>query len=357
MSSVDVVVPRLNANEDQVLVASVLAKAGTRVAEGDLLFVLETTKASSEVLAPADGEVTAVNAKSGQMVDVGAVLCVVGEGAAGVVSAGSATDGEVKITAKAQLRAKELGIDVGLVPAVEGRVGVAEVEAFAAAHGKDKAPGPRLTTAQAVMIGGGGHAATLADALEGSGWDLVGALDDGLAVGTVVTPGLSVIGGDGLLPDLFARGVRTAFVGVGGATSPAVRRKIYEMLLAHGFHLPPIVHRTAHLGVDVKLGPATYVLPGATIGPRCRIGANVIVNSGSIVCHDSQIEDHVHITPGAILAGTVRVGEGSTIGMAATVLFGSKIGRGTVIHNSAAVAGDVGDNLQYTHTGQRLPNA
>jgi sugar O-acyltransferase (sialic acid O-acetyltransferase NeuD family) len=363
MLSRDVAAPRLNANEDQALVAEVVAAVGTLVEEGDLLFVLETTKAATEVLSPAAGLISAVNVKKGQMVDVGAVMCVIGEAAATAgADAAGAVSGEVKVTAKARLRARELEIDIASVAPVDGRVGVAEIEDYAArtlttAKSAKPSAAVRLTTARAVMVGGGGHAATLADALEGSGWDLVGALDSVLPTGMVVTPGLVVIGKDSMLQELYDSGVRTAFIGVGGATSSSIRRKIYAKLAEMGFHLPPVVHKTAHVGLDVKLGPATYVMPAAIVGPRCRIGANVIVNSGCIVCHDSQIEDHAHITPGAILAGMVSVGEESAVGMAATVLFGSKIGRGSVIHNSAAVVGDVGDQLQYTRNGQRLPNS
>jgi sugar O-acyltransferase (sialic acid O-acetyltransferase NeuD family) len=364
MSSTEVAAPRLNANEDQALVADVLKQVGADVELGDLLFVLETTKAATEVLAPVKGRISALTVKKGDMVDVGAILCIIGESVSRQAepSGANARSGETKVTAKAKLRAQELGVDLDVVVPVGGRVGVAEVEAHAAkspavsVEAKPRAAA-RLTSARAVMVGGGGHAATLADALEGSGWDLVGALDSILPVGTIVTPGLAVIGNDEMLESLFEDGVRTAFIGVGGATSASARRRVFEKLARMGFQLPPVVHKAAHVGLDVKLGPATYVMPSAMVGPRCRIGANVIVNSGCIVCHDSQVEDHAHITPGAIIAGMVHVGEESVIGMAATVLFGSKIGRGSVIHNSAAVVGDVGDDLQYTRNGQRLPKS
>ena len=357
MPRVEVVAPRLSANEDSCVVADVRVEPGDRVEQGDLLFVLETTKAASEIVAAATGEISAVEVQVGQSVDVGAVLCIIGENNPSRRSPSDDAAAGLKVTAKARLLAERLGFDVGLVPPHDGRVGVAEVEAFAA---RTDAPPlidtGRLTTARAVMIGGGGHAASLIDALQGSGWDIVGALDDAQPVGSVVALGVAVIGDDAMLDELMGQGVRTAFIGVGGATDATIRRKIFRALEQRGFHLPPVVHKSAQVGVDVKLGPATYVLPGAVIGPRCQIGANVIINSGAIVCHDCRIEDHAHITPGAILAGTVRVGEGSVVGMAATVLFGSSIGRDSVIHNSASVVGDVGNHLQLTRTGQRLPN-
>jgi sugar O-acyltransferase (sialic acid O-acetyltransferase NeuD family) len=373
MSVLEVVAPRINVNEDNALVVEVLATQGLSVNEGDVLFVLETTKASFEVNSSISGIVEEVLVQPGDMVDVGTTLCrfrndqaAPGSRAneqAGRQGGDKSAGGEVvAITAKAKLRAKELGLAINLVPPFEGRIGVKDVEDFAARHGgvaEHKVVGQAsrsLTTAKAVMVGAGGHAAILGDVLVGSGWDVVGALDDRVPVGTVVLPGLSVIGGDDLLGRLFDEGVRTAFVGVGGPTDAGPRRGIYERLTTAGFHLPPVVHKSASLSPDVKLGLATYVMASATIGPRCVIGSNVIINTGSVVCHDCVIEDHVHITPGAIIAGSVRIGEQSTVGMAATVLFGVTIGRNVVIHNSAAVIGNVKDNVQVTRAGTKLPN-
>ncbi len=68
------------------------------------------------------------------------------------------------------------------------------------------------------------------------------------------------------------------------------------------------------------------------------------MNVGALVCHDAVVEDHVHLTPGAILAGTTSVGEGSTIGMAATVLDGTRVGRRCLVPNNTRVIKDLPDD-------------
>lgn len=374
MAELRVDVPRLNANEDQVLVVDVLALDGVQVKKGDLLFVVESTKASLEVEAPAAGVVRRIGIAKGEMADVGKLLCVIeaeGAGApapAAVPASQASASAKEKITAKAKLRAAELGVDPALAVARDGIIGVAEIEALAASSaGKTAATQPLLaeaashpsakglTTLKAVIVGAGTHAAIIADALQGLGYDLVGATDRSMAVGTEVLPGLKVIGSDDLLPALLADGVCAAFIGVGGATENKIRRKIFNNLKSLGFFLPHAVSPRATVGVGVTLGPATYVMPGAVIGPRSRIGANVVVNTGCIICHDAVIDDHVHITPGAVLAGSVTVGESATVGMGATVLFQTKIGANVLVHNNASVVGDIGDNLEFTRDGQRSP--
>ena len=58
-----------------------------------------------------------------------------------------------------------------------------------------------------------------------------------------------------------------------------------------------------------------------------RIGAACIINTGATIDHDCVIGEGVHICPGAHLAGDVRVGDRSWIGIAATIRQGITVGR------------------------------
>ena len=70
------------------------------------------------------------------------------------------------------------------------------------------------------------------------------------------------------------------------------------------------------------------------------IGDNCIINSGAIVSHDSVLANHVHIAPGAILGGSVKVGEKSLIGMGSTVYFGISIEESCIVTNGVNVFKD-----------------
>jgi sugar O-acyltransferase (sialic acid O-acetyltransferase NeuD family) len=346
----DVVVPRLNANEDEVLVAQVMVAAGAPVAEGQLLFVVESTKAASEVHAPAAGTVSELLAEAGAMAEVGSVLCRLGGAAAAPVAAKTAVSAEP--TLKARLRAAELGIELAGVKPEGERVTVADVERHAQAHGL----GPRTAIAairpgRAVIVGGGGHAATVYDALLPLGWEVVGCTDARLAAGTTVVETLKIIGDDAALERLLAEGVTAAFLGVGGAVDNGARARVFETLSAMGFALPSFVHPRAHVGLGTLLGAGTQVFAGAVIGPRVTVGADVIVNQGVQLCHDSSVGDHAHLAPGAIIAGGCAIGAGTTIGMAATVLFGAQVGRDCLVHNGAAVLGRLGDGIELRRDG------
>lgn len=365
MEIFEVIVPRLNANEDQVLLVDLFVSKNDEVAQGDLLFVIESTKASMEVLAPISGRVSSIAVEKGAMIDVGAHICVIATGDSTIevdsVNPTLIAGNNRRVTAKARLLAAKLGVNIELVPPTGGLVGTKEVEAFAAATSATKTATLRsaliVTSSRmgsAFIIGGGGHAATLIDALQSSGWNIVGCTDPERPTGSHVTGGVTIIGTDDIWDALKTDGVTITFIGVGGTTSNNARRQVFDKALAAGFVLPPLIARSAVFGIDSRVGVASYILPGAVIGPRCIIGTNVLVNSGSIVCHDSAVEDHAHIAPGAVIAGSVTVGTGTTVGMAATVLFQTKIGRNCLIHNGAAVTGDISDDIEFTRDGKRI---
>jgi len=77
------------------------------------------------------------------------------------------------------------------------------------------------------------------------------------------------------------------------------------------------------------------------VNPCSTIGANVILNTGCSIDHHNQIGDHVHIAPGVHTGGTVKVGDGSLVGIGATIMPGLKIGARSIVGAGALVAEDV----------------
>ena len=361
--TIKVEAPRVNANEDQLHIVQVLVREGQEVAAGELLFVAETSKASHEIEAPTSGWVDRLSVRSGQMVEVGASLCVVRTEAEHPAEGGQdqAVAGTVKITLKARQRAAELGIAIETVEPVDGRIGVEQVEAQAqiraAGIASDASPAAARTEpggSRALVYGAGGHAAVVLDLVLRAGYQVVGCVADGGSAGAEVVAGIRLIGDATLLPHLRADGVGTAFIGVGGIESNAPRRRIYERLQDLGFHLPPVIAGSAHVGLGAQIGPGSLVCPGAMLGPMVTVGANCIINANAVISHHSTIGDHCHVTPGALLAGECRIGSGCTIGMGATLLNRSVVGTDCLIHNQARIFGRIPDRTEVTATGERL---
>jgi UDP-3-O-[3-hydroxymyristoyl] glucosamine N-acyltransferase len=66
-----------------------------------------------------------------------------------------------------------------------------------------------------------------------------------------------------------------------------------------------------------------------------------MVNTNAVISHDCKIGAYTHIAPGALLAGHVKVGERTLIGMGVTTAIGVTIGDGVRIGNGASVLADV----------------
>src|SRR5438105_3958454 len=68
-------IPLMNANDEEVQVTNVLVREGDLVRAGNLLCVVESTKAAMDVEAPASGYVRSLSVRQGQRAAVGAVIC------------------------------------------------------------------------------------------------------------------------------------------------------------------------------------------------------------------------------------------------------------------------------------------
>lgn len=194
---------------------------------------------------------------------------------------------------------------------------------------------------RAVLIGGGGHARSVAEAIRAAGeLELVGATDPSGDTGD-----LPHLGGDEALPGILAGGVRAAVLGVGGIGDNGPRARLYEQVRSLGFELPPVIHPAASVASDASVGQATVVLARAVIGAGAQVGHDVIVNTAAVVEHDCVVGDHAHLATGALLGGAARIGAGAHVGLGAVVLQGIAVGQWAVVGAGAVVVRDVPEGL------------
>lgn len=197
---------------------------------------------------------------------------------------------------------------------------------------------------QVVGIGAGGHAKILVELLiETGGYDLVGFTDPDQTRWGGSLMGYPILGGDGELPALRAKGVQAAFIGVGAVSSAGtrLRARLFREALALGFEMPILLHPHAAISPSATVGPGSVVMAGAVVSSAVRIGANVTVYSGVIIEHDSVICDHVHLSPGVHLAGGVMIEDEAFVGIGASIIQGIRIGARAVVGAGAAVIRDV----------------
>jgi sugar O-acyltransferase (sialic acid O-acetyltransferase NeuD family) len=127
------------------------------------------------------------------------------------------------------------------------------------------------------------------------------------------------------------------FISIGNNRIRKITTKKYKL------KYPVLIHPKVIIGYGVTIDDGSVVMAGAIINPAVVIGKHCIINTAAIVEHDCFLEDFVHICPNATLAGNVLVGEGSQIGIGATVIQGKKIGKWATIGAGAVIINDVPD--------------
>ncbi len=199
---------------------------------------------------------------------------------------------------------------------------------------------------QVIGLCAGGHAKIIIEILRLLGdFEVVGLLDaDPKVHGTSILR-VPVLGNDSMLSGLSARGVRHAFVGLGGTGDNRPRAALYMMARENGLEIVAAIDPRSIIAPSAVLGEGAMVMPGAIINADSRLGDNVIINSGAIVEHDCRIGNHVHIATGARLGGGVTVLDGAHVGLGAAIKQGVQVGRNAIVGAGAVVIHDVPDDV------------
>lgn len=189
-----------------------------------------------------------------------------------------------------------------------------------------------------VIVGAGGHAKVIADIIIKSGDTIKGFLDDNTAKHSLVL-GYHVLGNIESIRD-FDNSV--CFVlGIG---DNYIRQSMAEQFDVK-WHTA--IHPSAVIADDVQIKEGSVVMASCVINASAKIGRHCIVNSASVVEHDSFIEDFVHISPNVSLGGTVKVGEFTHIGIGSTVINNIAIASECTIGAGAVVVSDITEKGVY----------
>jgi len=190
-----------------------------------------------------------------------------------------------------------------------------------------------------IIIGASGHGKVVADiAQKMNKWEKIEFLDDNEEI--EVALGLKVVG---KLTDIekFINN-SDVFVAIG---DNATREKVFSKFEIIGATIPTLIHPSSIIGTDVNIGPGTVIMAGVVINCCTTIGKGCIINTSSSIDHDNVIDDFVHISPGARLAGTVKVGRLTWIGIGASIIHNlfvtdkCTIGAGSVVLSNIYLQG------------------
>lgn len=119
-----------------------------------------------------------------------------------------------------------------------------------------------------------------------------------------------------------------------------LKKSIFEYLINQNSKTPSLIHKTAYISPNSKIGI------GVIIFPKCNIDQNVVIenlatlHNSVIVSHDTKIGECSYLSPGVIVSGNSIIGKFNFIGAGTIISNGIetgdfvKIGIGSVVTNN-----------------------
>lgn len=183
-----------------------------------------------------------------------------------------------------------------------------------------------------VIYGTGGHAMSVWGAAKDAGFNIIAFTES--------DPSRSEILGIPVIPESDLDSMAPLIIAIG---SNFTRKLITERLQGKRpiEAFATVIHPSASIGRQVRIGVGSVILQNATIGVGAQIGSGVIINSGAILDHESVLGDFASLAPGSTTGGSVVIGSESAISIGSTVSHGVTIGRQTVIGGQSFVNADI----------------
>ena len=189
-----------------------------------------------------------------------------------------------------------------------------------------------------VIVGAGGHGRVVADAALAQGtWPCIVATDaDPAKCSGELLPGVQLIAFEQ------AKAMDDAVFHIAVGSCAARANETAALGVAR---LATVIHPMASVSPFADVQPGVFVAAQAVVAPGARVGVSVIVNHGAVVDHDAQVGDFTHLAPHAALGGAVRVGARVLMGTGSRILPGLAVadnvtlGAGAVVVAPISIAG------------------
>jgi sugar O-acyltransferase (sialic acid O-acetyltransferase NeuD family) len=177
------------------------------------------------------------------------------------------------------------------------------------------------------MIGGGGFAKEVAEIAGLNGYAIVGCYAQAPGHFGAIHRGYL----DELLRDRNDFDALALAIGGADRKSIAVRRKMIDWIEDNGLSAPALVSPHAIVAGGVVLGQGAVIAHGAILSVDVNLAPFCVVNAGAIVGHDTLLASNVTVAPGAFLGGGCNVGADTLVGPMAKVLQGVSIGQDVIV--------------------------
>ena len=337
------IAPQLGVNDEFLKVVEWVAQPGDLVEKDEIVAVVETSKATSEIAAERSGYFYPCRTLFNEVpfhepIAVIAATVLTDDQLQSVLMSEEKNSGPdeferegVRLTKKAKVLAGELGINPGDLPR-DRIVKQADIHALVQARKADRSDAINYQKAIIHKIGNG--SSTILETIRAMGGvEVVGFLDQEQVSKIGAFQGLPVYGYAELKP-LLERGVSLF---ISGETDRQRRLEVLQDAERMGYRLLNAIHPRAYISPSVRMAGGNHVKASAVVDTGTLVGKGCIIDNGAIVPHHNIIGDGCHISPGVSMGSSIRLEARVLLGIGSSVATGVDIGEDAIVTPGSSI--------------------
>ena len=354
-------IEKINVSDNKFLVTKLHQQNGSEVKAGDLIYSIESSKASKDVTAPCDGfiffangikefEEYPANYLIAQIVDTNENPFAKVAETAEVTEATEETKEEVNViaTKEALSLAAKHGVDLSKIDAeyitkwdVLEYIKLCDLGTF----------GYNSTIKRVALLGAGLGAMQVIDLISHlDGFRAVALYDDTPEKQGTFVYGVPVVGKidfESITMD-YKMG-KFDYIVNAISTSNKFRKKCFDELTALEVPYCNLIHPSAVIGHYVTMGTGNIVLPFTHIGPNTVLGNDCFLTAKASIEHHNVVGSHVTCGPSVMTSGCVTIGDCVRFGTGVFVEPHVEIGDNCLIASGTIVTNNVPENTIVRH--------
>lgn len=193
-----------------------------------------------------------------------------------------------------------------------------------------------------ILIGYSGHAFVVYGILQSCGYKVIGYCDT--EEKTINPFSLQYFQNETSETGLTVLSGNDFFIAIGNSN---IRKNVYNDLATKNLLPINAIHATAVIDNSADIAShGVMIASNVSINALAKIGIGAICNTHSIIEHECVIGDFVHVAPGAVVCGNVKIGENSFVGAGSVIRENITIGNNVIIGAGSVVVKNIPDNVK-----------